>query len=70
MNMDVLLVLYVLFWLVSCATAFLIGYLWRGVPNRKQIIRDPPALTKEEENKLRKDKREYENFMTYNGDEQ
>lgn len=70
MDKSLLLAVYVLLCIVISIIAFGAGYLLRYISEKRKITREPPKLNQEDEIKLKKDKREYENFMTYNGDEQ
>ena len=62
-------------WLALLSAALLSGVVTvltciRGLPEVQTAENSCERLSDEEKRKLARDRREYENFMTYNGDEQ
>lgn len=62
--------LYIILVLICCLLSFLGGFIFALVKGAPIERKDRPELTEAEKRKLEKEKKEYENFLTYDGDEQ
>ncbi len=55
---------------LCCFASFLSGFLYAAVKGVALKEKKAPELTETEKRKLERDKRDFDNFNSYNGDEQ
>ncbi len=67
MSMESLLIILVL---ICCLFSFLSGFIFAMIKGAPIERKERPELTETEKRKLEKEKKEYENFLTYDGSEQ
>ena len=70
METAALTVMFLLFCLICCFISFMCGFLYVKNKEVKNEPRAQPEPSPEDERKAEKEKKEFDNFMTYDGSEQ
>ena len=67
MELFTLFLILMTIWFVLCSACVIAG-VFLGLKYRKE--REPNVISKEDEQRLKKEQRELQNFFAYNGDSQ
>ena len=70
MGTSIMAAMFILFCLVCCFISFMCGFLYAKNKEIRNEPRAQPELNPEDERKAEKEKKEFDNFMTYDGSEQ
>ena len=70
METAALTVMFLIFCLICCFIFFLCGFMIAFNKFGKSAPRTEPELSEEDKNKIKRQKKEYDNFMSYDGSSQ